>query len=142
MLNRLTLTLVGALALGGCSQDTSTEMVFDAAAGGPDAGSGPATFTLVRTQVLAPSCATAGCHAGSAYPNLSGDQAYAGLVGAPSSTGGLLVTAGDPEASYLMTKLTAGPGMVGDRMPQGGAPLDATRVALVRAWIERGAPQD
>jgi len=136
------LTLVCALALGGCSKDTSTEMVFDPTVGSPDAGSGPATFTLVRTQVLAPSCAIAGCHAGSAYPNLSADRAYTNLVGAPSSTGGLQVTAGDPDASYLMTKLTGGPGMEGDRMPQGGAPLDSTRVALVRAWIERGAPQD
>ena len=142
MCKRLILTLLCISSLVGCSKDTSTEMVFDATAGGPDGESGPATFTLVQTQVLRPSCATAGCHAGVAYPNLSADRAYASLVNAPSSVGVTMVTPGDPGNSYLMTKLTGAPGMVGDRMPQGAAPLDSTRIALVRAWIERGAPRD
>lgn len=144
MLNCLILTVAGALTLAGCSKDTSTEMVFDTPPGGNNGESDPpvATFTLVQTQVLTPSCATVGCHAGGAYPNLSPDRAYANLVGAASSAGVSQVTVGDPGASYLMTKITGGPGMVGSRMPPGAAPLDSTRTALVRAWIERGAPDD
>jgi hypothetical protein len=132
----------GALVLSGCLDGvtTRTDMVFDP----PDDGGGPplATFALVQQQVLGPSCALSGCHADAAYPNLSPANAYANLVNAASSAAFPEVTPGDPAASYLLVKLTGGPGMFGSRMPADGAPLDSTRIDLVRRWIARGAPND
>ena len=145
----LLLPAVALLALAACSgTDSQTDMVFDPPAGDPgDANgggdpNGAVTFAVVQEQVLNPSCAFSGCHGDVAYPNLSPAQAYAGLVNAPSSAAFPQVTPGDPDASYLMTKITGGPGIKGALMPLGAAPLSASQIALVRAWIEAGAPRE
>jgi hypothetical protein len=52
------------------------------------------------------------------------------------------VNPGDPDASYLVRKLEGAPGISGDRMPLGGAPLGAALIADVRAWIAAGAAND
>lgn len=51
------------------------------------------------------------------------------------------VIIGDPDESYLMKKLLASEGIVGERMPEAVA-LDDDRLALVRDWIAAGALDD
>lgn len=146
--------VVAALSLVVSCSDritTDTEMVWDQQIPSPGDGQ-PAdttftpvdtTFTLVQRQVLGPSCALSGCHADAAYPNLSADQAWGNLVNALSSAPGLsLVTPGEPERSYLYIKLTGSPAMMGGLMPRGRGALSAADLAVVRAWIARGAPND
>src|SRR5687767_13044201 len=89
--------------------------------GGADtAGGADATFTAVRDEVLLPSCAFSSCH-GSGTGGLTLDEAgaYDAIVEAPSvgAPGEVLVVPGDPDASYLLSKLEGDPGIVGDRMP-------------------------
>ena len=47
---------------------------------------------------------------------------------------------GDPARSYLMYKVLGDPHIVGERMPPTGPRLSASELALLAAWIERGAP--
>jgi hypothetical protein len=75
------------------------------------------------------------------------DVAWAALVG-PSSvsakcggTGDKLVVPGAPASSLLYLKLQATV-PCGDRMPQGGTPLTAAQLELVRSWIAAGAKND
>ena len=113
---------------------------------GGDSGAAP-TFTQVYDQVLQPSCAFSTCHGSS---NGSGDfgftdaaGAYAALLDVESldSPGSVRVVPGDPDSSYLMAKLEAAAGIVGDPMPPPSG-LEVDRAALVRDWIAAGALQD
>lgn len=75
--------------------------------------------------------------------NLSSEStAYAELVSVAADqcdTGQLLVAPGDPEASYLINKLT-GVGMCfGSRMPKGSGSLSGGEIDIIRAWIGAGA---
>jgi len=100
----------------------------------------PATFATIERQVFGISCATVSCHGAAASGGLTLEvgSAYANLVGVPATnpaahTAGLLrVVPGDPDASFLLDKLT---GMLtpdeGDPMPRVGGPLPAARVDLV-----------
>ena len=65
-------------------------------------------------------------------------DAHAALVGVVGAYGEVLVSPGDSDASFLITKLEGEQGASGDPMPP-GALLDATVVARVRAWIDAGA---
>lgn len=94
--------------------------------------------------LFATTCANNGaCHVpGAQYPTLVGD--LAAIVGAPSSARRTetLVVPNDPEASWLLRKMsgTQGEG-AGLLMPVGSAePIDG--VALVEAWIAAGAPTE
>ena len=115
---------------------TSTDMVFDSAA------EGPATFAQVQTTIFDVSCASSGCHGNSAWPNLSAGQAYDNIVRVESSRGIALVEPGDPDNSYLYRKLLADADIDGARMPPGGPYLTPDALEVVRAWIEKGAPND
>jgi hypothetical protein len=54
----------------------------------------------------------------------------------------VLVTPGDPGASYILNKLR-GLGMCnGERMPRGKTPLSDAQIALFESWICQGAPND
>jgi len=111
----------------------------------------PATFATLERQVFGASCATVSCHgaADSGGLTLATGSAYANLVGVPAANPGahaaglLRVVPGDPDASFLLDKLT---GMLtpdeGDPMPRVGGPLPAARIDLVRRWIAAGAPAD
>jgi hypothetical protein len=104
-----------------------------------------ATFTRVQNEVFTPSCANAGCHdpdIQQAGLVLTAGRAYANVVNQASTELPALrrVQPGDPDNSYLYRKLT-GAGIVGERMPLIGS-LDERRIALVRDWIRRGAPND
>jgi hypothetical protein len=62
---------------------------------------------------------------------------------APESCGGVLVMPGQPSTSYLYQKLTNAMPCSGAQMPLGefaSLPLPDCAVAIVRAWIEEGAP--
>ena len=104
-----------------------------------------ATFSRVQREVLTPSCALSGCHAGSSPVlglSLEAGRSYRLLVGVPSVETSLLrVSPGLPNDSYLVVKLRADGAILGGRMPP-GAPLAASQTSLVTDWIRRGAPND
>jgi mono/diheme cytochrome c family protein len=113
-------------------------------------GAPPATITLVQIQqeVFTPHCAS--CHVdGGSGPMPLTDPAtsYASLVGVDpiNSTarqaGKKRVMPGDPSRSFLMDKITGDMELgEGDRMPQNAHPLSADQIALIRRWIQAGAP--
>jgi hypothetical protein len=120
-----------------------------------DAGitdAGPPTWESVQA-IVARSCAFTSCHGAlRAYPRLSPELAYESLIsGASMQASSLrLVTAGDPAQSWLMHKLDgtmssqsvcAGANSpCGTSMPQGVELLPSAERALIRAWIQMGAP--
>jgi hypothetical protein len=103
------------------------------------------TLTQLQATIFTPICS--GCHTGggASLPssmNLSNAAAsHAAIVGVASTQQPALqrVNAGNPDNSYLVRKIEGAPGITGSRMPLGGAPLDATLIANVRAWIAAGA---
>ena len=107
----------------------------------------PPTLDELHERVLQPSCVFATCHGSGPSPagelSLERDGAHASLVDMPSSVvpDAILVIPGDPDASYMMQKLTATVPTAGESMPP-DAPLEAERIELVRAWIEAGAADD
>jgi len=105
------------------------------------------TFTNVHEEILQPSCSFSACHgSGAGYLELVGDAStnHAVLVGIVSfgSPEETLVIPGDPDGSYLVKKIDGAEGIEGDPMPPPGGGLSEEQIALVRAWIEAGAPND
>jgi hypothetical protein len=103
-----------------------------------EAAAGPAsTCPPIETGVLAPKCASAGCHTATggagnldlASPDVLGRLANKAATGGPGS----LVVPGDPDKSVLYSKLTATPPF-GSRMPL-GSNLDDATLACVHDWI-------
>lgn len=115
------------------------------AAAPPPPPAATVTLTQLQSTIFTPICS--GCHTGggSSLPssmNLSNAAAsFAALVGVASTEepSVLRVSAGDPDASYLVRKIEGAAGIKGARMPLGGAPLDAATIANVRTWISEGA---
>lgn len=106
----------------------------------------PATWSYLHPAVIAPACATAGCH--SQHAALAGldlsnaDGAYTFLTGRicgepprPIDPPGNYVFAGAPERSQLVYLLR------GDdvRVMSPDQPLPAVEVALIERWILEGA---
>jgi hypothetical protein len=86
------------------------------------------------------------CHTHGADLDLSSGLAWGDLVGVPApvteSCGGTLVVADDPDASYLVQKISSNQPCSGMRMPRtefAPAPLPDCVIALVRNWIATGA---
>jgi hypothetical protein len=114
--------------------------------------SGPsAPFSELQEKLFKPDCASSLCHSGNppahAPLSLDDDVAWDSLVNRPASQSPsiLEVRPGAPDQSYLMLKLlgTVGAsGSVSTRMPLNREAVDDVRIAAVRAWIERGAPND
>jgi hypothetical protein len=114
--------------------------------GGTEPPDPTATFTRVQNEVFTPSCATLACHdplgqesqmvlfAGRAYGNI----VNVGSVEMPQLA---RIKPNDVAGSYLYRKIT-GAGITGDRMPLNQPPLSEDKIALVRDWIRRGAPND
>ena len=106
------------------------------------------TFSTIQTQILTPSCTS--CHTDegrtpSGGLNLKSGVAYANLVGVASTgkPGAIRVVAGNPAGSYLVQKLEGAADIVGLRMPRNGPPyLSDAQVALIRQWIQSGAPNN
>jgi hypothetical protein len=76
--------------------------------------------------------------------NLETDVAYDNLVNQESriTPGRTRVVPGNADASYIIHKLEGGPNISGARMPLNGQPLSAGQVAIIRAWIDDGAPRN
>ena len=105
----------------------------------------------IQEYVFDKSCASSACHAEPANSrdlNLTYGLSYEELVGvAPqnptaAAAGMKLVDPGNPENSFLLTKLI-GPTdpAQGAPMPFGGGVLHTGKIDAVRMWIEAGAPQ-
>ncbi|MFN2447312.1 MAG: hypothetical protein ABR606_17220 [Vicinamibacterales bacterium] len=77
--------------------------------------------------------------------NLVEGQSFQNLVGRNSvnKAGAVRVIPGNPDGSYLLHKLEGRSDIVGQRMPRTGGPfLTDGQIAVIRRWIERGAPND
>ena len=102
----------------------------------------------IQTEILNPACVS--CHTAvgrtpAAGLNLKPGSAHGAMVGVPSSAkaGATRVIAGNPSGSYLVQKLEGAPDIVGLRMPRNGPPfLSDAQVALIRQWIQNGAPNN
>ena len=105
----------------------------------------------IQEYVFDKSCANSVCHAAPANAgnlNLTYGLSYEDLVGrlpqnpSAAAAGMKLVDPGNPENSFLLTKLM-GPTAPeqGARMPFGGGVLHGGKIDAVRAWIATGAPQ-
>jgi hypothetical protein len=127
-----------AAALAACGTQKSPIEPSDA----PDP---TATFTRVQTEVFTPSCALSGCHSGASPKqgqDLSAGRAWAQIVSVRSvESTRLRIAPGDPDASYLISKVKGDATITGSRMPLGGA-LPPERVKLLVDWVRRGAPND
>jgi hypothetical protein len=105
----------------------------------------PVEFSTVVAPLLAGRCAGATCHQGASSPlglDLgSAEAALATLVEVRSrqQPSLLRVAAADHTRSYLMRKLLAVPGLVGEPMPRAGSPLAEADLRLLRDWIDQGA---
>lgn len=103
----------------------------------PEGGTAPAARVCadVPTTVLAPRCATAGCHAAinpAGSLDLTSPGLAARLVGVSAKTGGLLVDLAAPEQSVMYTRVQpTAPG----RMPVSGDPLNDATVTCLLAWM-------
>jgi hypothetical protein len=102
----------------------------------------------IKDNVMKVSCsAFRSCHQGqrpAGALNLTELRAYDNLVGVESkgSPGRVMVTPGSPNTSYLMVKLGAIPGPLGDggtTMPPQNDPLCEGKLGAVRRWILQGA---
>lgn len=147
MLNRLFATVALALACAGCDESL-------AELAGPTPNLTP-TFSSIQRDIFQaadssgrPSCA--GCHNpnGSGFRSVGLDlgsaDAYGQLVGVASRqrAGVLRVVPGDPDNSYLIHKLEGRSSIVGVRMPQRGPFLSDGQMAIIRRWIDIGAPRN
>jgi hypothetical protein len=111
------------------------------------AAAAPPSFKGQIVPLLRDRCV--GCH-------LTGDEvggmalhagaAYKTTVGVPSLESPLVrIRPGKPDESYLVAKIEgrqAEVGGAGARMPLEAAPLSSEEIALIRAWIEAGAPDN
>lgn len=94
-------------------------------------------------------CGGSGCHHGDGVLAQGLDLTEGNVRGAlidvvSETTGRTLVVPGDPDASYLLCKLTPGcSDLNGSVMPSGGAdPLPDAEMAAIREWIAAGATAD
>jgi len=102
-------------------------------------------FSEIQAAVFTPSCATANCHSGglpAAGLNLEAANSFTQMIGIASTqdAGVQRVNPGNPNASYLITKLE-GPGASGGVMPPVGA-LAQVDIDTIRQWITDGAIDD
>jgi hypothetical protein len=123
----------------------------------------PTTFSGINAQIFQRSCANfSSCHSNAGANSAGGlnmeTNTYANLVGKLSNNamakaeGKLLVKPGDPEASFLIHKMTlpnaTSPRVAGkctefcDRMPQGNPPLPSEQIEGIKTWILNGALND
>lgn len=105
----------------------------------------------IQEYIFDKSCANSACHAApanSANLNLTYDYSYEDLVGrepdnpVAAAAGMKLVDPGNPENSFLLTKLI-GPTepSQGSRMPLSAGILHNGKIEAVRTWIAASAPQ-
>ncbi len=135
------------------SDDPGLPIVDDCVDIGPESiGPGEATLSNIRDTLLVSSCEFSSCHGGeNAVGGLDfrSDSLHSELLGHTmvlTETDMPLVDPGNPDNSYLYRSITRCDPM-GDgsepHMPLNAAELVHPRqAAMVRGWIERGAPND
>lgn len=101
------------------------------------------SFSRQVQPILTSTCAIPLCHEGPHAEqgmDLRPDHAYRALVGVDSvQCPGKRVEPGQPDASYLVSKLDgSGPCFLGALMPSGGA-LSPSQIDTIRTWISQGA---
>ena len=153
---RVTLRGAGAtviLDLGGNPLDGEFGGTFpsgDGAAGGDFVAeftvvSAQPTLAWIQQNVFTPICAA--CHTGPTSTTLpagmdlsNATASYANLVGVASLEVPSLerVTAGDPDASYVVQKIE-GTAAAGGQMPLFQPPLEQSTIDAIRQWIATGA---
>ena len=115
----------------------------------PPAGPPPANLTVSFKRDIVPllemrGCRNPTCHGGP-FPSSNYDlRSYAGMFGPGVLARSLRscdVVPGQPEASFLLEKLTGAP-RLGQPMPKDRAPLSAQEIQLIRTWILEGAYDD
>ncbi|HZR80785.1 MAG TPA: hypothetical protein VFD92_06790 [Candidatus Binatia bacterium] len=132
-------------------------LVCGACGGGGGGGSsstptGPSTFDRIQTQVFDASCTSDSCHSSVGRAGdlvLQAGSSWDSLINhVPSNPdaaarGWMRVMPGQSGQSFLMAKLdgnlAAGQGV---SMPNGAGRLSETTLAVIRAWIDAGAPAD
>lgn len=142
-------TIAGVEQCGQCHSRGSLSVDVVHGLASADAGGADASFSSIVEKILVPRCASAACHGGSppaAFPRLDAAGAYEAIFQVPSqqASGVNLVQPFAPEQSYLLLKVrgdAASVGGVSTRMPLADAPLDASDVAAIEAWIANGAQQ-
>ena len=135
------LSLSILLAAVGCSSSSSS----------PSSPSPTPTVTFstqIQQQIFNPACTA--CHTDDGRTpasnlNLKSGVSISNLVNVASvgKAGAVRVIAGNPSGSYLIQKLEGAADIVGLRMPRNGPPyLTTEQVALIRQWIQNGAPNN
>jgi hypothetical protein len=144
---RIVMLLAAATTFNACDEGLST-------IAGPTPDLTP-TFSSIQRDIFEASDSSGrslcvGCHTNVGRVPTGGlvllrDVAYDQLVNVPS-TGrptARRVVPGDPDNSYLIHKLEGRTDIVGLRMPRNGPPfLTQGQIAIIRRWIEIGAPRD
>jgi Bacterial Ig-like domain len=138
-----------AASLGGCAGNGEGLNANGVPVSGGSGGGGGTLplgpdFEAIQQNVFTPICSP--CHSGAGAPQglmLDAAHSYADLVGVPSNEVPSLnrVKPGDPDNSYIIIKLTKGPGIVGGQMPLNETPLPQSTIDFIRQWIANGAPQ-
>ena len=100
-------------------------------------------LSQIEQQTITRSCVFSSCHSGAAAAeglDLK-NGAFDHLVNVKSMEvpSKMRVVPGDPDASYLMEKLTSAKPTVGDRMPPNSDPLPDEEIEMFREWIAGGA---
>ena len=157
------LALVAVLLIGACQEvgESSIDLLAPAPAEG-------ASFSADVQPILTANCALSGCHAGGAPEpqvcnvepfrpaNFEPGSAYDNLVGVPSCESTLVNGGASPNilnrvqpfdlaSSYMYLKIEdcrAEIGCFGLPMPFGLSPLNEAERAVIRQWIESGAPDN
>lgn len=109
------------------------------------------TYHELQHYIFDKSCVNTACHGAptnSGGLNLVYENSYQNLVGqtphnpAAAAADMKLVDAGNPDNSFLITKLMGSEAVaLGQRMPFGQGKLHDAKIAAIRTWITAGAPQ-
>ena len=108
------------------------------------------TYHEIQDYIFDKSCANSACHAAPASAgnlNLTYGLSYQDLVGrvpqnpAAAAAGMKLIDPGNPENSFLFTKLMDPTPEQGARMPFNAGTLHAGKIDAIRTWIAAGAPE-
>ena len=110
-----------------------------------------ATYHDIQKYIFDKNCASSSCHAAPAnfgnHLNLTYAHSYENLLGrtpenpAAAAAGMKLVDPGNPDNSFLLTKLVSPlKAEYGRQMPAIGE-IHAAKIDAIRTWIEAGAPQ-
>ena len=109
------------------------------------------TYHEIQDYIFDKSCANSACHAAPANAgnlNLTYGLSYQDLVGrvpqnpTAAAAGMKLIDPGNPENSFLLTKLMDPTPEQGVRMPFNAGELHSGKIEAIRTWIAAGAPQE